>query len=490
MSIRKAALCIGLAALPAGCVVGPTYDRPAAPVPTHFAEAEGWKPAEPSQPASGTDWWTVYNDPVLDALVKQIDISNQTLKQAEAAWREAVAVAGAAGASLYPSVGLSMDALRSHSSDNVVAAGNGVTIPTSNQFGGSTARAAGRKSFSLAASASWDLDLWGKIRRTIESDVASAKASEADLAAARLSAQATLATDYVELRVLDEEKRLYDETVQSYERALQITQNQYNAGVVAKADVITAQAQLQGAQSQRIALGVQRAQLEHAIAVLIGKPPAEFSIAPAALGAATPVVPTGVPSSLLERRPDIAAAERQMAAANAQIGVAIAAYFPDLTLSASDGFASAALAGLFKASSAAWSLGGSIAATLIDFGSRKYQVQEARAAYDQTVAAYRQTVLTAFQQVEDDLAALRILEQQYAVAEQTLQSANQALTLTLNEYRAGTLAYTSVATAQVTALNAALSVASIRENRLTASIALIQALGGGWSAHSRGEGPP
>jgi NodT family efflux transporter outer membrane factor (OMF) lipoprotein len=265
--------------------------------------------------------------------------------------------------------------------------------------------------------------------------------------------------------------------------------NQYNAGVVAKADVITAQAQLQGTQSQQIALGVQRAQLDHAIAVLIGKPPAELSIAPATFGAAIPVVPTGVPSSLLERRPDIAAAERQMAAANAQIGVAIAAYFPDLTLSASDGFASTALAGLFKASSAAWSLGGSVAATLIDFGSRKYQVQEARAAYDQTVAAYRQTVLTAFQQVEDELAALHILQQQDAVAEQTLQSANQAVTLALNEYKAGTVPYTSVVTAQVTALNAALSLASIRENRLVASIALTQALGGGWSAESQSDRP-
>jgi NodT family efflux transporter outer membrane factor (OMF) lipoprotein len=480
MSIRtifrpRGVLWIALVVLPAGCVVGPNYHRPSAPVPTQFTAAEGWKPAEPSEPASGTDWWTAYSDPVLDGLEQQIDVSNQTLKQAEAAWRQAVAAAQEAGAGLYPTLDISADALRSH------AAGGAVTTATGSPLGGSTPRSVGPKSFSLAASASWELDIWGKIRRTIESDVAIATASDADLAAARLSAQAALATDYVQLRVIDEEKHLYDETVQSYERSLQITQNQYNAGVVAKSDVITAQAQLQGTQSQQIALGVLRAQLAHAIAVLIGNPPAEFSVAEAPLGAAIPVAPTGVPSSLLERRPDIAAAERQMAAANAQIGVAIAAYFPDLTLSAADGFSGAALGGLLKTANNAWSLGGAITGTLFDFGARKYQVQGARAAYDQTVAAYRQTVLTAFQQVEDELAALRILEQQYAVAEQTLQSADEAARLTLNEYKAGTVAYTSVVTAQVTALNAALSLASIREGRLVASISLIQALGGGWS---------
>jgi NodT family efflux transporter outer membrane factor (OMF) lipoprotein len=480
MSIRtiftpRSVLWIALVVLPAGCVVGPNYNRPSAPLPLQFTAAEGWKPAEPSAPASGTDWWTAYNDRVLDGLEQQIDISNQTLKQAEAAWRQAVAAAEAAGAGLYPTVDISADAVRSR------ASGSAVTTATSSPVGGSTLRGVGPKSFSLAASASWELDIWGKIRRTIESDVAIATASDADLAAARLSAQAALATDYVQLRVIDEEKHLYDETVQSYARSLQITQNQYSAGVVAKSDVITAQAQLQGTQSQQIALGVLRARLEHAIAVLIGKPPEEFSVAEAPLGAAIPVAPTGVPSSLLERRPDIAAAERQMAAANAQIGVAIAAYFPDLTLSAADGFSGAALGGLLKTANNAWSLGGAVTGTLLDFGARKYQVQGARAAYDQTVAAYRQTVLTAFQQVEDELAALRILEQQYAVAEQTLQSADEAARLTLNEYKAGTVAYTSVVTAQVTALNAALSLASIREGRLVASISLIQALGGGWS---------
>jgi NodT family efflux transporter outer membrane factor (OMF) lipoprotein len=475
MRIRDTVFSIMLAALPAGCVVGPHYERPSAPVPTHFAEADGWKPAEPREAGSGSDWWSIYQDPVLDGLEQQIDVSNQTLKQSEAAWREAVAVAKGAGASLYPQIDVSSDATRARSPANAVRTGS------ANPLAGTPARTSTYNAYSLSAAVSWDLDIWGKIRRTVESDLASAQASEADLAAARLSAQATLATDYVELRVLDEEKRLYDETVRDYARSLQITQNQYQAGVVAKADVITAQAQLQGAQSQQIALGVHRAELEHAIAVVIGKPPAELSIAPAMLGTVIPVVPTGVPSSLLERRPDIAAAERTMAAANARVGVAIAAYFPSLTLGASDGFAGTAVAGLLKASNIAWSVGGTAAETLIDFGARKYQVQQARAAYDATVAIYRQTVLQAFQQVEDNLAALRILEQQYAVAEQTVQSANEAVRLALNEYKAGTVAYTTVVTAQVTALNAALSLVNVRESRLVASIALIEALGGGWS---------
>jgi len=477
MNIRNTlpsiAFCVLL--LLSSCAVGPNYHRPSAPVPARFKEADGWKPAEPSQPASGTDWWSIYQDPVLDGLERQIDISNQTLKQSEAAWREAVAAAKAAGAALYPTVDLTANSARSRSASSAAATATG------NQVAGTSVRAPAYNSFSLGAGASWDLDIWGKIRRTIESDVASAKASEADLAAARLSAQSTLAIDYVELRVIDEEKRLYDQTVADYERSLQITQNQYKAGTVAKADVITAETQLQGAQSQQIGLGVQRAQLEHAAAVLIGKPPAEFSIAPADFGAAIPVAPAGVPSSLLERRPDIAAAERQMAAANAQIGVAIAAYFPSLTLSAADGFSSTVISGLLETSSNAWSVGASASQTLLDFGARKYQVQQARAAYDSTVAGYRQTVLTAFQQVEDELAALRILEQQYAVAERTVQSANEAVRLTLNEYKAGTVAYTSVVTAQVVAQTDALLLASIRENRLVASVSLIQALGGGWT---------
>jgi len=334
--------------------------------------------------------------------------------------------------------------------------------------------------FNATADASWAPDIWGKIRRTIESDVASAQASDADLAAARLSAQGTLATDYIELRVTDEMKQLLDQTVAAYQRSLDITQNQYKSGIVAKADVITAETQLEGAQSQQISVGVMRGQLEHAIAVLVGKPPADFAIEPATFGTAVPVAPTGIPSALLERRPDVAAAERTMASANAQIGVAIAAYFPDLTLTGAYGFSSSVLPGLIRAPNNIWSFGGTIADTVLDFGARSAAVRQARAAYDVAVANYRQTVLTAFQQVEDQLVALRILEQQYAVQDRTVKSANEAVRLTINEYRAGIVAYTSVVTAQATALADAQTLLTIRQNRLTASVALIQALGGGW----------
>ncbi len=454
------------------CAVGPNYHRPAAPTPAHFKEADGWKPAEPREAASGTPWWSVYEDATLDSLEKQVNVSNQTLKASEAAWREAVAVAQVAGAQIYPTTAINANAQRSRGT---------VTSFTSTNPSGT--RPAPVNEFSVNGSASWDLDIWGRIRRTIESDVASAKASEADLAGARLSAQATLAVDYVELRLADEQIQLLADTIKGYRRSLEITQNQYKVGVAAKADVITAQTQLEGAQSQQIGLGVTRAQLEHAIAVLIGKPPADFTLAPAGLAATIPVVPAGVPSALLERRPDIASAERKMAAANAQIGVAVAAYFPDLTLSGSYGFASPVTAGLLRAPNNVWSVGAAASDALFDFGARRYQVAEARAAYDGTVATYRQTVLTAFQQVEDELAALRILESQYQVADQTVKDANLAVTLALNQYRAGIVAYTAVVTAQATALSDAQALLSLRQSRLVASVTLIQALGGGWDAH-------
>jgi NodT family efflux transporter outer membrane factor (OMF) lipoprotein len=342
-------------------------------------------------------------------------------------------------------------------------------------------------SYEVAATASWDLDIWGKIRRTVEGQVANTQASEAELAAARLSAQAALATDYIDLRVADETKKLLDETVAAFQRSLTITQNQYRAGIVAKADVITAQTQLGGAQSQQLAIGVTRATLEHAIAVLVGKAPADFSIAPAPFGASVPVAPAGVPSTLLERNPTVAAAERGMAAANAQIGVAIAAYFPDLTLSGLAGFASNSTSHLFSAPNEVWSFGGNAAVTLFDFGLRSAQVDQSRAAYDVAVANYRQAVLVAFQQVEDQLASLRILEAQYAVQDQTVTSANEAVRLALNEYKAGIVNYTTVVTAQATALQAAQTLLTIRQNRLNASVALVQALGGGWDAATLGK---
>jgi len=467
-----------LTAVVAGCAVGPNYHRPSAPVPAHFKEAEGWKPAEPREAASGSDWWSVYDDATLDSLETQIDVSNQTLKASEAAWREAVALVSQARAGFLPTIGVAATGTRSGGEGSARAALGGASTPIAvhpvNQF-------------ELSANGSWDLDIWGKIRRTVEADVANARASEADLAAARLSLQAQLAIDYIGLRVADEQQHLLDETVAAYQRSLEITQNQYHVGVVAKADVITAETQLGGAESQQIAVGVTRATLEHAIAVLIGKAPGDFTLPPATLGTQVPVVPIGVPSTLLERRPDVAAAERRMAAANAEIGVAVAAYFPDLTLNGSFGYISNVVSGLVKAPNNVWSFGGAATDTLLDFGARPAQVRQARAAYDATVANYRQTVLTAFQQVEDDLATLRILEQQVQVQEQTVKSANLAVQLTLNQYKAGTVAYTSVITAQAIAFADAQTLLNIRQTRLSASVALIEALGGGWNAASLGQ---
>jgi NodT family efflux transporter outer membrane factor (OMF) lipoprotein len=480
------------AVLLSSCAVGPNYHRPSAPVPQQFKEAEGWKPADPQDAASATNWWSVFNDPVLDDLEKQIDVSNQTLKASEAAWRESVAIVSQARAQYLPTVGVLANATRSSArattSGGTITGGTGTTTTTTTTTTPTqTTPQHPYNTFELAGTASWEPDIWGKIRRTVESDVATAQASEADLAAARLSAQATLATDYADLRVAEETKKLFDQTVDAYQRSLTITQNQYQVGVAAKTDVINAQTQLESAQSQQINIGVTRATLEHAIAVLVGKPPADFSIPPVEFGSTIPVAPTGVPSSLLERNPTVAAAERSMAAANAQIGVAIAAYFPDLTLSGTDGFAASQLAGLLHAPNAFWSFGGNATETLFDFGLRSAQVRQARAAYDQAVANYRQAVLTAFQQVEDQLATLRILEGQYKVQDETVKLANQAVALTLNQYKAGTVAYTSVVVAQATALTAGETLLTIRQSRLNASVALIQALGGGWDASTLGK---
>jgi NodT family efflux transporter outer membrane factor (OMF) lipoprotein len=478
----------------AGCAVGPNYHRPSAPVPQRFKEADGWKPAEPREAASGTSWWSVYDDAKLDELEQQIDVSNQTLLQSEASWREAVALVTEARSALFPTIGVQASATRSRgpsqaSGSNSANTGTTGTGTTGTGTGSVVTPSSSHpvNQFELSGTGSWELDIWGKLRRQLESQEANAQASEADLAAARLSLQSTLATDYIELRVADEQHDLLDQTVEAYKRALEITQNQYNVGIVAKTDVITAETQLEGAQSQEISIGVTRATLEHAIAVLVGKPPADFSLPAAKLGTAVPVVPTGVPSALLERRPDVSSAERQMAAANAQIGVAEAAWFPDLTLNGSYGFASTVVSHLISAPNSLWSLGGTASDTLIDFGGRIGQVRQARAAYDASVASYRQTVLTAFQQVEDELATLRILEQQVAVQEQAVKSANLAVQLTLNQYKAGTVAYTSVVTAQTVALGDSETLLAIRQNRLTASVALIQALGGGWDAASLGK---
>ena len=457
---RMTVAALGLMCL-AGCtVVGPDYQRPDAPVSAAFKEAGGgWKAGEPRQPGPEA-WWSTYDDAVLDQLERQVAVSNQTLKQNEAAYRLAMATLDQARAAYSPTVTGDASGQRSGRSGNLVV----------------------QNQYNLSLAVAWAPDLWGRIHRTVESDVASAQASAADLAAVRLSAQSALAGSYFQLRASDELKRLLDDAADAYTRSLAITRNQYAAGVASRADMVTAETQLLATRSQAVAVGVQRAQLEHAIAVLIGKPPADFAIAPALGLASVPAVPGMVPSALLERRPDIAGEERRMAAANAQIGVAEAAFYPDLTLSASGGFAATALSSLLTSSAGLWALGPQLAQTLFDGGARAAQVEQARATYDRTVAAYRQTVLAAFQQVEDQLAALRILAEQALVQDQVVASAMEAERLTLNQYRAGTVAYTTVVTAQAAALTARQTALSIRQSRLTASVVLIESLGGGWDA--------
>ena len=448
----------------ASCEVGPDYERPSAPVPASFKEIDGWKPSQPQDAASGTAWWSVYKDPLLEDLEQQIDISNQTLKASEAAYRQASALVQESRSAFFPTVGANTSAVRS---------GNG---------GGQTGHATYKSQFTLTGDLSWEIDVWGRIRREVEASYASAQASAADLAAARLSAQSALATDYLDLRINDELRRLLDATADADEKSLQITQNRYAQGTAAKSDVAQALAQVEGVRAQLINVGVQRAQLEHAIAVLIGKPPSDFSIAPTPLDVGVPVVPPGVPSTLLERRPDIAASERAAAAANAQVGVAVAAYYPAITLSASYGLVSSAIQNLFRASNAVWSVGPQLAETVFDAGLRSAQVAAARATYDQTIANYRQTVLAAFQQVEDQLAALRILERQAEVQGRAVKASEEAEALILNQYKAGTVAYTNVITAQTVSLGNKQTALAILQSRLTASVVLMEALGGGWTA--------
>ncbi len=449
------------------CTVGPDYQQPDVPVPAQYKEA-GWKVGEPREAIDRGAWWSIYKDPLLDDLAKQIDISNQNLKAAEAAFEQAEWIVAQARAGYFPTLDLNSSAQRSRTG------------------GGSVSSTGAGKSgfisslFSTSGSVSWVPDLWGKIRRTVEGDVASAQASAGDLASARLSAQGTLASDYLQLRMADELKRLLDAAASYYTESLRITRNQYRSGTADQSAVSQAEAQLEATQAQAIATGVTRAQLEHAIAVLIGKPPAEFSIPPTEAKIAVPVIPPEMPSALLERRPDIAASERQIAAANAQIGVAVAAFYPDITLTGDYGTSAVTLNHLLATSSRFWSFGSNLVQTVFDAGVRSAQVEEARAVFDQDVANYRQTVLTAFQQVEDQLAALRVLAQEADVQDRAVAAAFEAARIINNQYLAGTVAYTSVVVADQTALTNAETAVNIRQSRLVASAALIQALGGGW----------
>ena len=462
----RLALPLLAAGLLAACAAGPDYVRPGLDVPATYKEAGPWKAAEPQQAASDLPWWKPYGDPALDALMDDAGRANQDLRVAEAQYRGALAATAQARSALWPQVGA--------------------------QASGERARVLGPRievvdSFAAGLTASWEPDLWGAVRRNIEAGSATAEASADDLAAMRLSIQTQLAQDYLQLRITDRLRELYAATTAAYTRALALTTAQNAAGIALKSDVALARSQLATAQAQAVDLDATRAQLEHAIALLTGRAPAQFSLAPAeAFDAPLPAAPTGVPSELLEHRPDIAAAERRAAAANAQIGVARSAYFPSLTLGASGGGTAATLGALFDTPSRVWSLGATLAGTLFDGGLRQARDRQAVAAWDAAVASYKQTVLAGFVQVEDNLAALRILQEEAEFQAEAVRASQLAESLALTQYRAGTATYLAVVTAQTLSLSNQRTAVQLRGRQLAASVALIAATGGGWSASLQG----
>ena len=460
---------IAATAMLAGCMVGPDYVRPAAPTSATFKEAQGWKVAEPRDNAPKGPWWEAFSDPDLDRLVSEVNVSNQTVQAAAARVREAQAATAAARTGLFPSINLNASALRTSRTGATTTQGASTGTGASN-------------SYNAALDLSWEIDLWGRIRRGIEASETSAQASAADLAAAQLSMQALLAQDYLLLRVQDAEIALLHDTAAGYERSLTLTRNQYAAGIVTRGDVAQAEAQLASTQAQEQDAMIQRAQLEHAIAVLIGKPPAELAITTKPLVAVFPQTPVTVPSELLERRPDIAGAERRTASANAEIGVAQAAFYPALTLGATGGVQSSAIGSLLSLPARYWSIGPSIAQAIFDAGLRQAQKEQAIATYDETVANYRNTVLTGFQDVEDNLAALSILAREAVLQDAAVKAARESVTIAQNQYRAGTTTYLTVVVLQAAALTSERTALDILGRRLTASVGLIKALGGGWDA--------
>jgi NodT family efflux transporter outer membrane factor (OMF) lipoprotein len=455
----------GLAWL-AGCAAGPNYHRPDTPSAPAYKEIGEWKPATPSDHLPRGDWWSIYADPKLDELLKAVAVSNQNVRQAEAQFRAARALVQSARAAYFPTLGANASATRSRGSTSRF------------QLGSASGNIA--NTYNLSLDAGWELDLWGRLRREAEGARATAEAGAADLAAATLSAQAELAQDYFQIRVLDDERAFLDEEIAGFQRSLKITQNQYAVGVAKRSDVLQAQTQLQSTQAQALDLDITRAQLEHAIAVLVGSHPSTFSLPKQPLNAAIPDIPAGLPSDLLERRPDIAAAERRVIAANAQIGAARAAWFPTLSLSGTLGYQSSAVEHLVSAANRVWSAGPAAALSLFDGGARLAASRQAAANYDAAVAAYRQATLAAFRDVEDNLAAVRILTQEREVQDAATRAAREAESIALNQYKAGTVSYLEVVVAQSTALSNARSSLNLRGRHLAASVALIKALGGGW----------
>ncbi|MFC3651033.1 efflux transporter outer membrane subunit [Dyella humi] len=464
MKTLHTVLATSLAVLLGGCMVGPDYHRPQVSVPTQYKEMPGWTAATPEAgEAPKGEWWTTFNDPLLNQLEPMVSVSNQTVQQAYANYQQAQAEVQVARASLFPTLGVTGSA-------------------TKQRTGSSSSQRAISTSGSLEGNVSWAPDLWGKVRRSVEESKATAQASQATLANATLSEQVSLADALIELRVSDADIDLLQKTVDAYTEYLRVVENQGAAGTTPPSDVLTARTQLESAKSSLIALGIARAQYVHAIAVLVGKNPEELDIPHSTSLPTLPTMPVGVPSTLLQRRPDIAVAERQMAAQNAAVGVAVAAYYPSFTLSAADGFSQTPLAGLLHVANHVWSLGADASETVFDFGARHGQVAAAKAAYEAAVANYRGTVLTSLQNVEDDLSNLRILAQQADVQNAVVSNATQGAQIALNEYQAGTVDYTTAATAQATQLSAQQSALSITQQRLLDTVSLIGDMGGGWSA--------
>jgi NodT family efflux transporter outer membrane factor (OMF) lipoprotein len=452
-----------------GCVVGPKYSRPSAPAPQVYKEVpEGWKTASPADQIPRGKWWEVFQDSQLNALEEKVNVSNQTVKAAYDQFLQARALVRYYRADYYPTV--------------TAGASGTYNRPSQNRPISTTSTRKNTTDLLLPVVASWEPDLFGRVRRTVEAARSNAQASAADLEAVSLSVHAELASDYFQMRTLDAEEQLLQSTVTAYERALELTQNRHKGGVASAVDVAQAQTQLETTRAQATDIEVARSQFEHAIAVLIGEPASTFSFAPAPWSSPPPQIPAGLPSDLLERRPDIAAAERRMAAANAQIGVARAAYFPSLLLTGSGGFESSSITTWLSGPSGFLSAGASAAVTAFDVGRRRAASDQAKSAYDQSVANYRQAVLTSFQEVEDNLAALRILDEEARRQQEAVAAAENSLKLSLNRYRGGVTTYLEVTTAQGIALTNERTAVQILSRRMNASVLLIRALGGGWDA--------
>ncbi|MBF0511293.1 MAG: efflux transporter outer membrane subunit [Candidatus Omnitrophica bacterium] len=457
-------LVIGSLMLTSGCCIGPKYKKPQVSVPLAYKESTDWKKATPQDEMIKGEWWKIFNDKKLDALEDELNISNQNIASAQAQYAQAYALVQAARSAFFPTLSTAASYTRSHS-------------------GSSSSHGYAVSQDLLSANVSWELDLWGRVRRELEANKASAEGFKAELENVRLSMQAQLAQNYFQLCSLDAQKKLLDDTVVVYKKFMDLTKKRYDSGIAALSDVLQARTQLEAARAGDIDVGVARAQVEHAIAVLIGKPAADVSLNALKMPSELPAVPIGLPSALLERRWDIAQAERKVAQANALIGVAQAAYYPTLTLSASGSYQSSSLSRLFSSPNPLWSVGPALAQSIFDAGLRQAQMTQAKAVYDQDVAQYRQTVLTAFQQVEDNLAALRILEQEAQAQDEVVKDAQKSLDIITNQYKQGTVSALEVITLEATAYNAQKEAVTILGQRLNASVLLIEYLGGGWSSH-------